>query len=390
MRARSDRRSRFIDRLTTGVVVVVNRLQNRTRQRGALSMRWLLPLLAIVVLATFALVIYQWRSPEASIITTAAPAATTIAKQATTNDATTEMDAIASMDTNALLERARTAMREDRMIAPAGDNAVAWYLQIRKREPNDRNAADALRELFPFASGAAERALSSRDIAEAERVIALMAQIDADNYGLTILRGKLASQRKSLDRDQQREAAVAAATVANRTVPAQVAPLPTGSTSAGVPARTTGSPGVSAAQTNANPQATQPAPIAGTSGINPPASAIRKDTSPKTVVATAQPTLTSAPAATVANRDATLIRDVQPAYPREAYRGRTEGWVELEFTITAQGTVADAHVVSSNPTRVFDREALQAIQQARFEPMLRDGQAVSTSMKRRVEFHLGG
>ncbi|MEO8458979.1 MAG: TonB family protein [Dokdonella sp.] len=375
------------------------------RQHGALSMRWLLPLLAIVVLATLALVVYQWRSPEVLAVTPGASASATMATPLTTKDVAPEVDAIAAMDTNALLERARKAMNEDRLVAPAGDNAVAWYLQIRKREPNDRNAADALRELFPFASGVAERALSSRDLAEGERVIALLTEIDPNNYGLNILRGKLASQRKLLERDQQREIAAIETTAANRTAQTQTSPAPTtrapgavsspatdspATSSAGTPSPGTSAPGTSAAQAVANAAAIPSSATTGNLSSGSSASGVRKDANPKTVVATAQPALNPATVAAIANRDATLIRDIQPAYPREAYRGRTEGWVELEFTITAQGTVENAHVVSSNPTRVFDREALQAIQQARFEPMLRDGQAISTSMKRRFEFHLGG
>lgn len=57
-----------------------------------------------------------------------------------------------------------------------------------------------------------------------------------------------------------------------------------------------------------------------------------------------------------------------PRYPPEALRAATVGEVTVEFTITADGSVADVRVLKSRPARVFDREAISAVRRWRFEP----------------------
>ena len=78
-----------------------------------------------------------------------------------------------------------------------------------------------------------------------------------------------------------------------------------------------------------------------------------------------------------------------PVYPIAAARNRQEGWVEVEFTIGPDGAVQNARVIGSNPARVFDREAISAVQRAKFSPKLENGQPVSATLRRRIEFKLG-
>jgi protein TonB len=87
-------------------------------------------------------------------------------------------------------------------------------------------------------------------------------------------------------------------------------------------------------------------------------------------------------------RDARPLRQVPPVFPVDAARKRQEGWVELEFTIGADGSVRDIAVVRAQPTRVFDREAVRAMQQWSFEPALRNGQPVEVRARRRIQFQL--
>ncbi|MBN8482740.1 MAG: energy transducer TonB, partial [Xanthomonadales bacterium] len=96
------------------------------------------------------------------------------------------------------------------------------------------------------------------------------------------------------------------------------------------------------------------------------------------------------PAAAGATRDATVVTAAAPSYPPQAARNRTEGWVEVEFTVTAEGTVANARVVNSDPPRVFDREAIRSIERATYRPRLENGNPVSSTLRRRIEFKLNG
>jgi protein TonB len=83
-----------------------------------------------------------------------------------------------------------------------------------------------------------------------------------------------------------------------------------------------------------------------------------------------------------------VVTAPRPTYPPAAARNRQHGWVEVEFTVAANGEVQNAHVVASQPARVFDREAVRAVENAKFDPKLVNGQAVASTLKRRIEFNL--
>jgi TonB family protein len=65
-----------------------------------------------------------------------------------------------------------------------------------------------------------------------------------------------------------------------------------------------------------------------------------------------------------------------PVYPRQALRDHTRGWVELEFTILADGKVRDVAVVDAQPTGTFERAATEALSRWLFRPRIVNGQAV--------------
>ena len=107
--------------------------------------------------------------------------------------------------------------------------------------------------------------------------------------------------------------------------------------------------------------------------------------------ATTTTTTTAAAApqpAVPAVREARILARVDPQYPREAMRGRQQGWVEVEFTIGRDGSVSDAVVVASRPSRIFDRAATRAIQEWRFEPRQENGQPVPSRLRQRFDFRL--
>jgi protein TonB len=86
-----------------------------------------------------------------------------------------------------------------------------------------------------------------------------------------------------------------------------------------------------------------------------------------------------------------LTRSLAPVYPDRAAAAGTEGWVEVEFTVTAKGTTEDPRVTDASPSGVFDQAALNAVRKARFEPgKAADGTPLSVSTKMRVRFALKG
>ena len=112
---------------------------------------------------------------------------------------------VEAMSLNDLLANARKAMNEQRVIAPAGNNAFEFYLDVLQKQPGNQTAADALRETFPYAANNVEQVINQRDFNEAQREIDLLAKVDPTNYTLTILRSKLDAQRKTLDEEQQKQ-----------------------------------------------------------------------------------------------------------------------------------------------------------------------------------------
>jgi protein TonB len=80
-----------------------------------------------------------------------------------------------------------------------------------------------------------------------------------------------------------------------------------------------------------------------------------------------------------------------PEYPYGAVTRGTEGWVIVEFTVSASGAVKDAFVVDSHPKRAFDSAALRAVLGWRFRPKVEAGDAIEqTGVRRKFTFTFEG
>lgn len=79
-------------------------------------------------------------------------------------------------------------------------------------------------------------------------------------------------------------------------------------------------------------------------------------------------------------------RLVEPRFPTAAREAGQGGWVELEFTVTPQGTVTDVVATAASPAGVFEDAAIDAVKRWRFEPVERNGVAISQRAKLRLRF----
>ncbi len=91
-------------------------------------------------------------------------------------------------------------------------------------------------------------------------------------------------------------------------------------------------------------------------------------------------------------KDPQPVYQVQTEYPIAAFQQKTEGDVDIGFSIDASGRVTEAHVLKSTPTQAFEQPALESFRKWRFTPMLdARGQPVSASnLQFTMAFRLGG
>jgi len=89
------------------------------------------------------------------------------------------------------------------------------------------------------------------------------------------------------------------------------------------------------------------------------------------------------------DRDVIPLVRINPDYPPRAQTRGIEGYVIVQFTITATGTVKDAIVVEAQPKGMFDDAALKAIARWRYNPKVENGTAVErVGIRTRLTFQL--
>ena len=102
------------------------------------------------------------------------------------------------MGADQLRAAASSAQREQRLYAPAGNNAMEYYLALRDKAPNDAAVASALTDLMPYALIATEQSIGRDDFIEAQRLYALMEKADPKAPALPRLKQSIADGQASL------------------------------------------------------------------------------------------------------------------------------------------------------------------------------------------------
>lgn len=300
------------------------------------------------------------RSDEAETPAAAAPGAVTAqaSEQAAARQQAAD-DAIAGLSVEELRSAGAAAYQESRLYAPAGENAMEYYLALREKQAGDAAASSALIDLLPMSVIATEQSRDRGDYAEARRLLGLIERADSTHPALERLRASIATaeeqtaaraeqqkltaeqealRAQTLEREraqqQQQQQAAAAQQLAQQQAAAEEA------------AREEAARQAAAREEAARQQAARPAPTPQA----PPAPA----PTPTPVAAPAQLRPLSTPA---------------PRYPADALRAGTSGEVMVEFTVDVDGSVSNARVVRADPPRTFDREALAAVRRWRFEPV---------------------
>jgi len=81
-------------------------------------------------------------------------------------------------------------------------------------------------------------------------------------------------------------------------------------------------------------------------------------------------------------------RSVDPDYPEKARQANASGFVDLLYTVRADGTTGDITVVSAEPAGFFEDAALTAVRKWRYDPVIRDGRPVDQRVRIRIRFNM--
>lgn len=274
---------------------------------------------------------------------------------------------VAAMSSEQLREAAAKAYRESRLYAPAGENALEYYLALRDKQAGDAGVSSAIIDLLPMTVIATEQNRDREDFAEARRLLALIEKADGSHPAVRRLRDSIASadaavrqraeqQRLTAEQDAQRARQLEQERVQQQATQAQaLAAQQDAQRQAAAQAERNREAQVRQDQPSQEPSPSAPAPA--------PASQ--------------EPARTEAPVADAAPRPQPATAAIQlraisttaPRYPADALRSNLSGEVQVEFTVNVDGTVSNARVVRADPPRVFDREAVAAVRRWRFEPI---------------------
>lgn len=302
-----------------------------------------------------------------------APAA--VQSPATVDEAAAEQaaraDALAGLGEDELRERGRAAYAQSRLYAPAGDNALEYYLALREKVPGDAAVASALTDLMPMLVIATEQARDREDFEESRRLAALVARADANHPALQRLTASIGTAEEAV---QRRVAQQALSTEQEAERQRQLAVERE---------RAQADQQRLAAEQLAEQQRTAEREAAERAEAERIAAEQRA--AEERAAAQRQAQQAAAPPAPAAAPSLRPLSTPAPRYPVDALRAAQSGEVQVEFTVSPDGSVSEARVVRANPPRVFDREAVAAVRRWRFEPV-----AEPVTTRRTIAFTPGG
>jgi protein TonB len=330
------------------------------------KVRLLAPLTLVVALAAC-----SGKDEPAPAAAPTAPATPAAAPAATPAPAVSAK--VQSMGTEELRDLASKALRENRMYAPAGDNAIEYYLALRDKTPDDASVKSALTDLLPYTLIAAEQSLGREDFAEGQRLVALIEKVDATAPALPRLKTGITNGMQTALKRTQEETDKVKKDAENKTK--QLADQQRQQQASEAEAAKQIAAQQDAARRESERQDGERQ-----------ATARREAEQRQQAAAAAQAAAARQPAAAPAAAAALrAISTPAPRYPADALRAGTSGEVLVEITVGTDGSVTSSRVLRATPARIFDREALNAVKRWKFEPV---GAPVTT--RRTLSFSPGG
>ncbi len=278
-----------------------------------------------------------------------------------------------------LRQRGNVAFREGNYVQPASNNAMYWYVAAREAGADVESIELPLIDLAPLASAQIEAMLLRGELAMADAAIALYTKAIPDSIAPRNLRAQLVAQQNKIKQDKaELDSQSAKSILAANADAIEIGNAPVGATLAtnkielGDGKNKVAQNDVERvisenAKTLAQNQsvATPPSRAASATTLARGSIEVPTQTVISPVIKTNE---TKMSANQIENSAPILLSKVQPQYPENARRQKLEGWVELEFTVTANGGVDNIQVLNASPSQIFNASATRALSRWKFKP----------------------
>jgi TonB family protein len=279
---------------------------------------------------------------------------------------TSEIDAVdaelstarSAQQTDDVLTKAAARLDSGDLLSPSNDNARYYYELVLSNDADNTAARQGLSVIAGKLAFQARTEIDNGDLRLAEDTLANARALDRENSEVAAATAALAATRAAIA-EQQRRDEIARQASADRLEAEQQAEAERLETER-----------QAAAANAANP-------VANETTAEPP-----------TTVAQDVATETRTDAVLTAVSALNRIKYVAPKYPRSAERRNISGWVDVVFTVTTQGTVADVEVRNSEPGDIFNNSAVKAVEKWEFEPVVENGLIINKRAGVRMMFAL--
>jgi protein TonB len=84
----------------------------------------------------------------------------------------------------------------------------------------------------------------------------------------------------------------------------------------------------------------------------------------------------------------TRLNKLDVQYPARALQAGVEGWVEISYTVGADGLVSNVKVLNATPPRTFESSASKAVGRLHYQPVIQGGKAIAVGTQVRIVYRV--
>ncbi len=301
-------------------------------------------------------------------------------------------------DVERLVKLIDTRLQQDKLVDPRDDSAAYYLQQARTAGASDAELQAPSQELSKRLLQAARTAIDQRQLADVDRWLAEARSDGAAAQAVAALQNDLTAARKAQAKEKAAESQLLEAARARLAQGKLVAPDKDNALYYLDQLRSTDphspdlQPLSQAVQTQIIARAAAALDsadlasadtllhLAAGIGASPDLDALRDRL--------AQRKLANAAAAGAPATQLIVTKSLKVDYPLSALRDGTEGWVDLAYSVTTKGTVADIKVINASPRGVFEEAAEAALSRVRYKPVIRNGVPVTLRSNLRIKFQM--